>query len=210
MSDIIAEGRARRDRTLEKFNDPEFINDIAAHVANGGALTDFCQTLDLRYSDVVMWIYGDAARKELYEKMLNARGEWFIQSILSELRAIGMVDLRRAYDEKGNLLPISQMPADVARVIAGFEVDDITIGKGDDAQTIGQTKKIKLWDKLRALELLGKNLRMFVDQVEHTGKVTLEELVNGSMKPDAPAAAAPGSGQAPQVGADPASSESQN
>ena len=32
-----------------------------------------------------------------------------------------------------------------------------------------QTAKIRRWDKMRALELLGKHLGMFKDSVEHTG-----------------------------------------
>jgi phage terminase small subunit len=35
----------------------------------------------------------------------------------------------------------------------------------------------------RALELLGKHLRMFKDQVEHSGRMTLEALVMASMRP---------------------------
>lgn len=35
---------------------------------------------------------------------------------------------------------------------------------------------------LKGRELLGKHLRMFVDKVEHSGGLTLEQLVLGSMK----------------------------
>jgi phage terminase small subunit len=36
----------------------------------------------------------------------------------------------------------------------------------------------------RALELLGKHLAIFTDKVEHSGGLTLEQLVAGSMKPE--------------------------
>ena len=44
----------------------------------------------------------------------------------------------------------------------------------------GYIKKIKFWDKPRALELLGKNQKLFTEKVEHSGSVTLEQLVAGS------------------------------
>lgn len=44
----------------------------------------------------------------------------------------------------------------------------------------GGSLEIKQYDKLRALELLGKHLKLFTEKVEHSGKVTLEDLIAGS------------------------------
>jgi len=41
--------------------------------------------------------------------------------------------------------------------------------------------KVKFLDKLKAIEVLGKNLKMFVDRVEHSGSLTLEQMVEGSI-----------------------------
>ena len=38
--------------------------------------------------------------------------------------------------------------------------------------------EIKLYDKQKALELLGKHLGMFTDKVEHSGGVTLRRTIN--------------------------------
>jgi hypothetical protein len=48
---------------------------------------------------------------------------------------------------------------------------------------VGYTKRVKFSDKLRALELLGKNLQMFIDtsRIIHQGKVTLEDLITASI-----------------------------
>ena len=43
-------------------------------------------------------------------------------------------------------------------------------GTGRDREKVGVTRKVKFWDKPRALELLGKYLKMFTDKFEHTGK----------------------------------------
>lgn len=44
----------------------------------------------------------------------------------------------------------------------------------------GGSLKIKQHDKIKALELLGKHLKLFTDVHEHKGKFTLEDLAAGS------------------------------
>ena len=50
----------------------------------------------------------------------------------------------------------------------GDEVLVLVTGEGEDA-TRYTVKKLKFWDKTRALELLAKNLGLLVDRHEHTG-----------------------------------------
>jgi phage terminase small subunit len=86
--------------------------------------------------------------------------------VLRELAHIAFLDIRRAYEENGSLKNIHAMPATVARAIAAVETDDLFEGSGQDRFHIGQTKKLKLNDKVRALELLGKYFKMFTDKIE--------------------------------------------
>jgi phage terminase small subunit len=92
------------------------------------------------------------------------------ERVIQELARIALVDLGRIYDEDGNLLPIKDMPEDARRAIAGVEVDQLFEGRGDDREMVGVTKKVKLFDKPRALEMLGRHFGLFKDRVEHTGK----------------------------------------
>jgi len=42
------------------------------------------------------------------------------------------------------------------------------VGEGDDAEEIEvQTTEFELHDKLKGLELLGRNLKLFADRIEH-------------------------------------------
>jgi len=50
-------------------------------------------------------------------------------------------------------------------------------GKGDERIQSGILKKIKFVDKVRALEMQAKNLKLLTEQVEHSGKVTLDDLI---------------------------------
>jgi phage terminase small subunit len=101
--------------------------------------------------------------------------------ILRELLRIATVDLAEAYDEAGNLKPIQEIPKDVRRAIAGIKVFEEFDGFGKDRVKVGEVREVKFWDKPRSLELLGKHLKLFTDVVEHQGKLTLEQLVAGSL-----------------------------
>lgn len=87
--------------------------------------------------------------------------------VVEEVARIGLLDPSRMFDERGNLLPITQMPAEVRAAIASFEVVEVP---GEDGGTLLQVKKVKLVDKNSALEKLMKHLGMFEkDNAQKTG-----------------------------------------
>lgn len=105
---------------------------------------------------------------ELVQKLLeqrNTKVEVTAEIILRELLMIATADLSKAYDENGNILPIKQMPEELRRAIAGCESFEVKAEVYNEPM-IGFTRKIKLWDKTRALELLGKHLALFVDRID--------------------------------------------
>jgi phage terminase small subunit len=102
--------------------------------------------------------------------------------IIRELARIGFSDTREIFNDDGNVKPVSQWPAHIARCIQSVEVLEEYQGSGVDRQFIGYTKKIKLWDKVKALELLGKHKVLFADKRIHDVTGTLEDLLTGSWK----------------------------
>ena len=153
---------------------------ICRHVASGGSLIDLCETWDVRYGDMVTWINDDKAKADQYNNALNSRNEWAKEAILLELRRIGMADIRKLYDDDGNLLEVTQWPAEVAKFVSSIEVSELFEGFGKEREHVGFVKKVKLWNKEKALELLGKNISMFNEHHTHSGKLTLEDLIHQS------------------------------
>ncbi|MHB0965513.1 MAG: terminase small subunit [Bellilinea sp.] len=92
-----------------------------------------------------------------------------VERTLKELARLAYSDPRKFYDAEGNLIPIVNLGDDAAACIASFEVDEITVGSA----VIGQTKKIKHWDKNSALEKAMKYHGLY-------------EKDNEQQKPDAP------------------------
>ena len=63
----------------------------------------------------------------------------------------------------------------------------------------GKPARLRLWDKLRALELLGKNLKLFKEQIDIGGTVKLEDLVNSSLDPEKKSIVSEGEGGTPAL-----------
>ncbi len=86
------------------------------------------------------------------------------ERVLAELAKVAFGDIRTLFDDAGNLKPMSEMPDESVAMIASFDTSVIK-SDSDEPEII---KKIKLSDKLRALEMLGKHLKLFTDKVDMT------------------------------------------
>lgn len=112
----------------------------------------------------------------------NSRVEVKSDDVLRELLRVMSVDLGKAFDEDGRLLNIREMPEDVRRAVAGFEVEALFEGAGRDRMEVGTTTKVKMLDKVRAIELAMKHLGLLQEKVKLEGTVTLEQLVEASYR----------------------------
>ena len=80
------------------------------------------------------------------------------QRVLQELQRVAFADIRTFYDSHGSLKSVSELSADSGAQLAGVETlvtRQVVTARGK--QTV---HKIRLWDKLRALELLAKHFEL--------------------------------------------------
>lgn len=110
------------------------------------------------------------------------RVEVTADAVVRELSRVAFSDVGQLHDADGNLLPLQQLPEDARRAVVQFEAEAV----GQDGEAVTQLRRVKLADKLKALELLARHLGMLRDKVEHSGTVTLEELVLGSYREGKP------------------------
>lgn len=94
------------------------------------------------------------------------------ENILRELLRIGLSDPAEAFTKEGALKPIHDMPVELRRAISSVETDELWAPKVDEngREQIGVTRKIKFWDKNKALESLAKHLGLLRDKLELTGE----------------------------------------
>jgi phage terminase small subunit len=85
--------------------------------------------------------------------------------VLNEITKLAFADIRKVFDESGNLLPVHMLPDEIAASISSIEVVTSKI-PGSDPVEVEHTAKIKFWDKRGSLEMLGRHLKLFTDKIE--------------------------------------------
>lgn len=82
--------------------------------------------------------------------------------VLNEIGKMAFFDPRKLLNEDGSPKPIHELDDDTAMAIAGIEM----VTKGNEVHGYADVLKIKLADKSKNLELLGRHLKLFTDRIE--------------------------------------------
>lgn len=78
---------------------------------------------------------------------------------LQEIGKIAYSNIKSLFNEDGSLKKISDMTDEEACLLSSVEVDEIISEK----KKIGETRKVKLWDKTKGLEMLAKHFKIYSD-----------------------------------------------
>jgi len=103
-------------------------------------------------------------------RKLTAKLDISVERVAQEFARIAFNDPRKLFKDDGSLKPVSEWDDDSAAAIGGMDVSELFDGAGDERAQVGYLKKVKMTDKVRALEGLGRYLAMFVDRKEITHK----------------------------------------
>ena len=106
------------------------------------------------------------AKDEMAEKVADITEE----RIKLELARIGFLDVRKLYDEKGQLIPIHKLDDDTAAAVSGVRYARQYTGtdkKGNHKYI--HVQEYKTVSKKSALKMLGQNKKMFTDKLELEG-----------------------------------------
>ena len=175
------EKESKQDRITRILRRSDLMDIIAAHVASGGSVINMAAILNMPYGILSNWVHECEERRKRYGSALDDREQWAKENVLGELRKLGNSDLRELFKKDGTIKDTKDWPASVAYAVKSIQVEELWEGRGDNREQVGVVKKIQFWDKTKSLELLGKNLKLFIDKIEHSGKVKLEDLVTGDV-----------------------------
>ena len=98
---------------------------------------------------------------------LSEKLELKAEDTLRAIANLAHFDPRRLFDAKGNLKDIHELDLDIAKAISSFDFVNLYEGEGGQKHCFGQLRKIRLSDRLKALELLGRHQKLFTDKGEH-------------------------------------------
>lgn len=95
--------------------------------------------------------------------------DWVLRRLAAEADA----DVADLYNDDGSLKPVKEWPLIWRQgLVAGLDVEEIK----EDGLTVGQIRKVKLSDRIKRIELIGKHVgvQAFRDQVQTTGAISIQ------------------------------------
>ena len=119
-------------------------------------------------------------KKTKIQEMIASRLAESELSSARTLREIGRVayaDVGEIFDENGNLLSVKQLPEHVRAAIASVKVVKKNLVTG--AGQVDDVHEVKLWDKVKALEMAAKYLKL-LDDNRDTNVVLQVTWINNS------------------------------
>lgn len=122
----------------------------------------------------------DARKIDRSEKLKIDAG-WILQRLVAEAEA----DLADLYDQYNNLKAVEDWPLIWRQgLVQGIEVEALFDGFGKDREQIGTVRKIKLDNRVKRIELIGKHIKVnaFQEQVVVSGLDGLAERLDRAMR----------------------------
>lgn len=126
------------------------------------------------------------------QKEIEERTEITQKKIIQELAKIALFNIKDIYNENGTLKKVTELDDDTAKAISGVKILQkagamkISLSKTNDEIPLEhipeQTVEFKTNDKTKALELLGKHLGMFKENVNLTQDKPFEVNINVKKK----------------------------
>lgn len=87
-----------------------------------------------------------------------------LEKWVKTVTALALYDPRKMFDKFGNPQEIPELGRVSGLALAGFEIEELYDGKGENRQKIGYARKVKLLDRTPYLLMLGKYLNAFPEK----------------------------------------------
>lgn len=108
------------------------------------------------------------------------RADLTAERTLEEMRRLAFSNVADLFDEQGNLRPIHTLTREQSACISSLEVIVKNAQAGDGHTDI--VHKVKVWDKTRTLEMLGKHFALLTERVHHTADDELIQALKSGRK----------------------------
>ncbi len=146
------------ERTNALSQNPDTLDAVLGLVAEGKhTLLDIAKLFNVPRADVQEWLLSSEENKARYDRAVAIGEVARRERVLCELENIAFLDIKDCFKD-GMVLPLEQLPEHARRAVQRIKQYSAT-GKAINLS-------VEFYDRLKALELLGKAQRMFVDRTE--------------------------------------------
>ncbi len=116
-----------------------------------------------------------------------------VERIIQEAARVGVSDVRQLFDpETKAMLSPADMPENIVRAIGSIKVTEVVAASIGSAKVFKRTTEVKLWDKLKGLELIAKLKGLLTPEVKveagESWKEVLQQMQAEKLPADTPAA----------------------
>lgn len=106
--------------------------------------------------------YLQSRKEKIAEKLQYSQ-----ERTMLEIARVAFGDIRNLFTVDGALKPVTDLDDDTAAIVSSVEVheEEATARdvESDEKIVAGVTKKVKLWDKMKGLEMLAKHYKIYSD-----------------------------------------------
>ena len=156
--------------------DPDTLGNVCGEIMEGGTLLDVAQKWDVKYGHLHEWIHDEnhPERIKAYARAMEARASYIRDRVIRGLLRFEGLDLSKAFNKNGKMLPVHKLPEDVRHALQQLEL--VQDKKGN------KVTKLRTVDKLGASTLLARTQGMLHDKVDvkHSGTVGLADRLNSA------------------------------
>jgi phage terminase small subunit len=93
--------------------------------------------------------------------------------VLLELARLAFSDPRKLFGDDQRMRHPVEWDDDTAAAVSSVEVEDLFgVNADGDREVVGQLKKVKFWSKTAANDMLGKHLRLFLEQKDQGREIS--------------------------------------
>lgn len=93
---------------------------------------------------------------------------------LQELKHVAYSDIGDIFNDAGQLQMIKSLPREVRAVISSVKVVKKNLVTGDGV--MDDIHEVKIWDKMKAIEMAMKHFGLLAEKVDHSGEVSMRWL----------------------------------
>lgn len=118
------------------------------------------------------------AALNLARQELSAKSGITPEKVIQGFADLAFADIAECYEPDGALKNIHDIPKSVRMALAGIKVFEEFDGRGPDKVKVGETKKIRMWDKHKGLDSLAKHFGLY--DADRSNQANVKFIVCGT------------------------------